>query len=136
MTDPLRHSKKREGWLGLLLTAVLCLGFLFWWFRPARETWEHHSTAQLVARALGEPGLDQPKERLVIDFDLMETAILQARLAMVPESLETAARIADPIVQARTIRQLAQAQLNQDAKNLGDALRMCDRIADPALRGR
>jgi len=131
--DPVR-PKKREGWLGLVLTAVLCLGFLYWWFRPARETWQPHTTAQLVARALAEPGLDDPLERLVIDFDLMETAILQARLSMVPEGLETAARIANPIVQARTIRQLAQAHLNQDAKNLGASLTMCDRIADPVLR--
>jgi hypothetical protein len=133
VTDPL-HSKKREGWLGLVLTAVLCLGFLFWWFRPAREMWTHHSTAELLARALGEPGLDQPKERLVIDFDLMEIAILQARLAMVPESQETAARIADPIVQACTIRQIAQSQLSQDAKNLGDVIGLCGRIGDMDLR--
>ncbi len=135
MSDPL-HSKKREGWLGLALTALLCLGFLYWWFRPARETWQPHSTAQLVARALAEPGLDLPPQRLVIDFDLMETAILQARLAMIPESLETAARIADPLVQARAIRQLAQAQLHQDSKHLGEALTMCDRIGDHALRAR
>jgi tetratricopeptide (TPR) repeat protein len=135
VTDPLRQ-KKREGWLGLLLTAVLCLGFLYWWFRPARETWEPHSTAQLVARALAEPGLDDPQERLVLDFDLMETAILQARLAMIPEALETADHIKDPIVQARTIRQLAQAHLNQDAKRLGDALGMCQRINHPVLRDR
>lgn len=135
MTDPLRQ-KKREGWLGLLLTAVLCLGFLYWWFRPARETWEPHSTAQLVARALAEPGLDDPLERLVLDFDLMETAILQARLAMIPEALETADHIKNPIVEARTIRQLAQAHLNQDAKRLGDALGMCQRIDHPVLRDR
>ena len=128
--------QKREGRLGLALTSLLCLGFLYWWFRPARETWQPHSTAQLVARALAEPGLNQPLERLVIDFDLMETAILQARLAMIPESLETAARIADPLVQARAIRQLAQAQLNQDPKHLGDALTMCERIGDLALRAR
>ncbi len=135
MTDPLRH-KKREGWLGLLLTAILCLGFLYWWFRPARESWTPHSTAQLTARALAEPGLEDPLERLVIDFDLMETAILQARLAMVPEALETATFIANPIVQARTIRQLAQAHLNQDSQQLSDALGMCQRIEDPTLRER
>ena len=134
MTDPLPHSKKREGWLGLSLTILLCLGFLFWWFRPARETWVPHSTAELVDRALAEPNLDTPVERLVLDFDLMETAILQARLAMVPESLQTAGFIAEPIVQARTIRQLAQAQLNQDAKQLSESLRMCDRITDVPLR--
>lgn len=135
MSDPLR-PKKREGWPGLVLTAVLCLGFLYWWFRPARETWQPHTTAQLVARALGEPGLDQPAERLVIDFDLMETAILQARLGMVPEGLETAARIAHPVVQARTIRQLAQSRMNEDAKNLGDALKMCERISSLELRAK
>ncbi len=134
MTDFPLHPKKREGWLGLSLTVLLCLGFLFWWFRPARETWIPHSTAELVGRALAEPNLDAPLERLVLDFDLMETAILQARLAMVPESLQTAGFIADPIVQARTIRQLAQAQLNQDAKQLSESLRMCDRITDLPLR--
>ena len=135
MTDCPRQ-KKREGWLGLILTVVLCLGFLYWWFRPARETWEPHSTAELVTRALAEPGLEDPQERLVIDFDLMETAILQARLAMIPEALETATHIADPIVQARTVRQLAQAHLNQDSKRLGDALGMCQRIENPVLRDR
>ena len=134
MTDPPLHPKKREGWLGLSLTVLLCLGFLFWWFRPARETWIPHSTADLVGRALAEPNLDAPVDRLVLDFDLMETAILQARLAMVPESLQTAGFIAEPIVQARTIRQLAQAQLNQDAKQLSESLRMCDRITDAPLR--
>lgn len=128
--------KKREGWLGLVLTAILCTGFLYWWFRPARENWEHHSTAQLVARALAEPNLTNPLERLVIDFDLMETAILQARQGMIPEGLETAARIADPIVQARTVRQLAQANLNEDSRHLGESITMCDRIADLALRAR
>gem|GEM_PF-5635005 len=128
--------KKSEGWLGLVLTAILCLGFLYWWFRPARETWQPHTTAQLVARALAEPGLNEPLERLVIDFDLMEVALLQARQGMVPEGLETASRIGDSVVQARTIRQLAQAHLQQDAKNLGISLTMCDRIADTARRAR
>ncbi|MDB6072202.1 MAG: hypothetical protein JWL81_3373 [Verrucomicrobiales bacterium] len=135
MTD-LPSPKKREGWLGLVLTAILCTGFLYWWFRPARETWEHHSTAQLVARALAEPNLSNPLERLVIDFDLMETAILQARQGMIPEGLETAARIADPVVQARTVRQLAQANINEDSKNLGESITMCERIADLTLRAR
>ncbi len=128
--------KKSESWLGLLLTAILCLGFLYWWFRPARETWQPHTTTQLVARALAESGLNDPLERLVIDFDLMEVALLQSRQGMVPEGLETASRIADPVVQARTIRQLAQAHLQQDAKNLGISLTMCDRIADSARRAR
>ena len=126
------HPQKSEGWLGLLLTAILCLGFLYWWFRPARETWQPHTAAPLVARALAEPGLNEPLERLVLDFDLMEVALLQARQGMVPEGLETASRIGDPVVQARTIRQLAQAHLQQDAKNLGISLTMCDRIADTA----
>lgn len=133
---PDKKPKRRESWLGTVLTGVLCLGFLYWWFKPARPEWAHQSTAQYVARALAEPPGNDPASRLVLDFDLMETALLQAREGMAPEGLESALRIVNPIVQARAVRQLAQAHLNNDPKRMGDALTMCDRITDPAARER
>lgn len=135
-TDSVPPSKKREGWLGTIITGILCLGFLYWWFRPSKPAWEHQSTPQYVSRALAEPAAPDATARLVLDFDLMETALLQARQGMAPEGAETAMHIADPVIQARAIRQLAQAHLNNDPKRMGDALAMCGRIADPAARGR
>ncbi|MES2706733.1 MAG: hypothetical protein V4726_09050 [Verrucomicrobiota bacterium] len=129
-------KKKREGWLGTVVTGVICLGFLYFWFKPRKPDWEHQTTAQYVARAMAEPEAADVTARLVLDFDLMETAILQARQGMAPEGAETALRIGDPLVQARAIRQLAWAHLNNDPKRMGDALTMCDRIADPAARTR
>lgn len=133
-TDKQPH--RREGWMGTVLTGVLCLGFLYWWFKPAQPAWPHQSTAQYVARALAEPSGNDAVSRLTLDFDLMETALLQAREGMAPEGVESALLIADPVVQARAIRQLAQAHLNNDPKRMGDALTMCDRISDPAARER
>ncbi|RYD33075.1 MAG: hypothetical protein EOP86_14215, partial [Verrucomicrobiaceae bacterium] len=132
--DPDHKPKKKEGWLGTVVTGVVCLGFLWIWFKPAKKTWESQSTAQYVARAMAEPPAVDPTEKLMLDFDLMEASLLQARQGMAPEGVETAVHIADPTVQARAVRQLAQAHLNSDSKRMGDALSMCDRIADPAAR--
>lgn len=127
-------GKKSEGWKGVALTTVLCGVFLYWWFRPAGLQWDHEAPEKLVARAMAETPPSLEKEHWLLDFDLLETAVLQARLGMAPEGMVTAKLISQPVIQARTIRQLAQAHLNSDAERLGDALAMCDAIADPALR--
>lgn len=134
MTTP---GKKPEGWLGVTLTAILCLGFLYWWFRPRPEEttgWRHHAPEELVDLALREPPSPREAERLLLDFDLMELAVLQARLGMAPEGLEVAKRVKDPVVQAHAVRQAALGFLNSDPDRLDQALTMCDVIADPARR--
>lgn len=115
-------SGKKEGWLGIVLTVVLCLGFLYWWFRPAPLPWQHETPAQLVARAAAEPPPDDPVERQVLDFDFMEVAILQAHGGMLDAAQGTLKQIATPEIRLRAVRQAAQAHLNTDPKDFGEAL--------------
>lgn len=128
------RERKREGWAGVALTAILCLTFLYFWFRPDRGRYDPEPVADVVRRALAEPLPQDPAGRLLLDFDLLETAILQGGLGMRDEGLETAGAIATPVVQAIAIRQLAQSHLNDDSPGMGDALEMCNRISDAGLR--
>ncbi len=117
-------AKKRESLIGLLLTAVLCAGFLWWWFRPApvREVWDSQTARQLVQRAVAEPRPDTGGT--VLDLDLMEVAILQCSIEMLDEALVTAGHIVDPVVRRVAATYMARAWFNFDPSDFGQALRM------------
>ena len=63
----MRLGKKKESLLGLIITAVLCLGFLWWWFRPVPQPWQEETAAQLVTRAVKEPRSTRRVEQQILD---------------------------------------------------------------------
>ena len=130
----MRLGRKKEGWVGIALTVVLCLGFLYWWFRPVPKVWEQESAGQLVARAMAEPAPPGSVERQVIDFDLMEVAICQGRVGMLDEAVVTVKHVADPVIRLRAVLRLAQAFLHSGPKDFAEAIGLADLIADPGGR--
>jgi hypothetical protein len=129
----MRFGKKKESLLGLVITAVLCLGFLWWWFRPKPKTWQDESAAQLVERALAEPQPGNRVEQLVVDFDLMEIAIIQVdQLKDDKAALATAHRIADPVIRQVGARQLAAVWMEKE-QDLSAALGFTALVTDPGL---
>jgi hypothetical protein len=127
-------SKKKESWLGVVITLVLCLGFLYWWFRPDPAPWHHENASQLVARAMKEPRPQNRVEQQVLDFDLMEIAICQASVKLLEDSIETAKGISDPVIKFRAVRQLAQSYLHTDPKDFARAVAFTEILTDPAER--
>ena len=125
---------KREGLAGILLTALLCGGFLYWWFRPDTPAWQEESAQQLTARAAAEPAPDKDAERWVLDADFMEVALLHARTGNLDEALRTAAFLRTPLIQSLALRQIAHAHLTSDGENLARSLDVCQSIPDPAIR--
>lgn len=130
----MKLGKKRESWIGVVVTAVLCLGFLYWWFRPPGGPREEETAGQLVARAMKEPRPSGRVEQQVIDFDLMELAILQSEGKMLEEAVATVKHIADPLLKKCAVRQVAQMFLRTNPKNLGEAIGLADLLSDPAHR--
>jgi hypothetical protein len=127
----MRFGQKKESLLGLVITAVLCLGFLWWWFRPKPKTWQEESAAQLVARALAEPRPESRAEQQVLDLDLMEIALIQLDQLKDEEAAHTtAACISDPVVRLIAARQLAREWTNED-KDLSAALGFTALVPDP-----
>jgi len=127
-------GKKKESWLGIAITAVLCLGFLYWWLRPEARPWEQENAGQLVARAMKEPRPSSRVEQQVIDLDLMEVAILQSGGKMLEEAVATVKHIGDPLIKKCAVRQVAQSFLKSDPKDLGEAIGLADLLSDPAHR--
>ena len=130
----MRLAKKKESWLGVAITAVLCLGFLYWWFRPEPKPWEEETAGQLVERANKEPRPAGRVEQQVVDFDLMEVAILQSTGKMMEEAVVTVKHISDPLIKKCAVRQVAQTFLRSDPKDLGEAILLADLLSEPAHR--
>ena len=126
--------KKREGLAGILLTAVLCAGFLFWWFRPEPPAWQDESPRQLTARAAAEPAPASPADRWVLDADFIEVALLHARTGDLDEALNALTPVSGPLMQSIALRQLALAHLNSGDDNLSRALEICAKIPDLTIR--
>jgi hypothetical protein len=129
-----KARKRKEGWLGVILTAVLCLGFLYWWFRPEPEARELETASQLVVRAMAEPRSASRVEQQVIDFDLMEIAICQAGVSMLDEARATLERMSDPVIQTRAVRHAAQAFFGTNPQDFGLAVPLADLLDDPRQR--
>ncbi len=132
----MRLAKKKESWFGVAITAVLCLGFLYWWFRPEPKQipWDDETAGQLVERALKEPRPASRVDQQVVDFDLMEVAILQSSGKMLEEAVVTVKHINDPLIKKCAVRQVAQTFLRSDPKDLGEAILLADLLSDPAHR--
>lgn len=129
---PGKTEKKKEGRLGVILTAVGCLAFLLWFFRPEAASWQARAPADYIADALREDrGTSQ--DSWLIDLDLLELSVLQGGMLMPDEAVAAAKHIREPRIQARALRQVAQQTLATDAR-MGTAPDICDHIADPALR--
>ncbi len=125
---------KKESWLGVLLTAVLCGGFLYWFFKPTPVVWRYESAAQLVERAAAEPPTNDPSQRLVLDLDLLEVAVAQARQGLIDDAMVTAGHIIDPAVQTEAARTVAHAFLHSDPSDLARTLRVADILNEEAGR--
>ena len=130
----MKSGKKKESWRGIAITAVLCLGFLYWWLRPEVRPWEQENAGQLVARAMKEPRPSSRVEQQVIDLDLMEVAILQSGGKMLEEAVTTVKHIGDPLIKKCAVRQMAQTFLKSDPEDLGEAIGLADLLNDPAHR--
>lgn len=130
----MKWGKSRESWLGVIITAVLCLGFLYWWFRPEPRPWRQESASQLVTRAMSEPPPASRVERQVLDFDLMEVSICQARGGMLDEATAVVKHVGDPVIRTHCVRAVAQTFLHSDPQNFGRVLGIADLISDEAQR--
>ena len=125
-------EKKKEGRLGVILTAAGCLAFLLWFLRPESAGWQARAPADYITDALKEERGAAPDSWL-IDLDLLELSVLQGGMLMPEEAVAAAKHIREPRIQARALRQVAQQTLATDAR-MGTAPDICDHIADPALR--
>ncbi len=128
----LGSSSRKESWTGVIFTLVICLGFLYWLFRPKENPWQHEDPAGLVARALKEPRSSNRVESQVIDLDLMEVAICQVGVKFVDDALASVKGIVDPVIRKRAIRQVVQTYLNSDPQDLARVITFADLPADPA----
>ncbi len=118
-------AKKGESWMGIALTALLCVVFLYWWMRQGaapQGAKVPETVSEMVAEARRETVA--AKDRAVVDMDLMEVAMLLASVQQLDPALEAAGGIRTPVVRRVAARFLAQAWLISDPKDLGQAMRM------------
>jgi hypothetical protein len=134
----MRIGKKKESILGLIVTVVLCLGFLWWWFRPAAQLWTDQSAVQLVERAAGEATPGRGVERQVLDLDLLEIAIAQVGERRKAEATAVVGHIVDPVIRTLAARRMALTYMSGESQDYGEALDFaslaCDAEQQSALR--
>jgi len=129
----MRSGSKKESLLGIVLTALLCLGFLWWWFRPQAQTqsWQDQSAVQLVERAMKETRPTGRVEQQVLDLDLMEIALGLVSGRRPDEALAVAGHILDPALRFIAAQQLARVWINADSQDYGAALGFTALVSDP-----
>lgn len=83
-------KKKKEGWLGVGFTAVLCGIFLFWWYQPTRvDTTTERDPTYWVGLARQELGNTEPPLSLRLEIILITEALRAHRQEIVADALET-----------------------------------------------
>lgn len=83
-------KKKKEGWLGVGFTAVLCGIFLFWWYQPTRvDTTTERDPTYWVGLARQELGTTEPPLSLRLEIILITEALRAHRQEIVADALET-----------------------------------------------
>jgi hypothetical protein len=83
-------KKKKEGWLGVGFTAVLCGIFLFWWYQPTRvDTTTERDPTYWVGLARQELGTAEPPLSLRLEIILITEALRAHRQEIVADALET-----------------------------------------------
>lgn len=83
-------QKKKEGWLGVGFTAVLCGIFLFWWYQPTRvDTTTERDPTYWVGLARQELGTTEPPLSLRLEIILITEALRAHRQEIVADALET-----------------------------------------------
>lgn len=83
-------QKKKEGWLGVGFTAVLCGIFLFWWYQPTRvDTTTERDPTYWVGLARQELGNTEPPLSLRLEIILITEALRAHRQEIVADALET-----------------------------------------------
>lgn len=127
-----KPPRKKESTRGIVIVAILCASFLWWWF-TLDVTPEDVGPSGLLTRAMEEipPGTPRP---LVLDFDLQELAMCWLRAGKPAEAISVAEKIHDPLLQARSLRAVAQSYvgiLASDTASMGPALKTLDKIRDP-----
>ncbi len=128
----MRLGKKKESLLGIVITAVLCLGFLWWWFRPKPQPWQEQGAMQLVERSLQEAPAASRVERQVLDLDLLEIALGLVRERRKDEALSAAQHMTDPVLRFLAGQQLARGWINSDPPDFGEALEFTALASDAA----
>ena len=83
-------KKKKEGWLGVGFTAVLCGIFLLWWYQPTRvDTTTERDPTYWVGLARQELGNTEPPLSLRLEIILITEALRAHRQEIVADALET-----------------------------------------------
>lgn len=83
-------KKKKEGWLGVGFTAVLCGIFLLWWYQPTRvDTTTERDPTYWVGLARQELGTAEPHLSLRLEIILITEALRAHRQEIVADALET-----------------------------------------------
>lgn len=103
--------KKKEGWVGILLTAAVCGTFLHFWFSPEKlDPVQERHPLTWVRRAVLEPA-GTPDDRVAVDYDLMCLALISREVGDASGADEMAKLIETPALRqpaaARTRREPA-----------------------------
>lgn len=125
--------KMQESWRGVVIVAVLCGSFLWWWF-STENTPEDAGVDGLVQRAVAALEASKSPRPLAFDFDLLELSMLQLRAGNFDAAAAVVGRIAEPALQEQAWRALARGHLQKDSGSLAPALQFCERIANPVRR--
>ena len=125
--------KRPESRRSIVIVAVLCASFLWWW-STVEVPPDPVGPMGLVDRAMAELTQTKQSRPLIMDFDLLEFSMCWLRAGKPEEAMLLAAKINQPILQARAVQAIAQGYLVNDAGSMGPALKCLEQIADPALR--
>jgi hypothetical protein len=136
-------AKKKEGWLGIVITALCCVGFLVFWFgmdplpppvgpaglfqRAQQELKSHAAAAEIQGTS---------PEGLALQFDLLELALLHARAADFPQAQTVADAITVPELTETARQHLALGILHQEGGDFTPALKILSATKDPAAQHR
>lgn len=130
------EPKKKESLRSVVIVAVLCGAFLWWWFN-LDTTPEEVGPEGLADRALAELKERNLPRPIVMDFDLLELSMCWLRAGKPDEATKLAEQISNPILHARALRAIAQGYLGvlaKDATSMGPALKTVAKISDKPLQ--
>lgn len=129
-SEPAKRSESRRS---IMIVAVLCGAFLWWW--GTREIIPEEAGPQgLVERALAELTAAEQVRPLLMEFDLLELSMAWLRAGQPEEAERVIGKVDEPILQARGLRAIAQGYLGNEAGTMGPALKTVGQITDERLR--
>lgn len=133
MSEEPKPQKKKESTRSIVIMAVICGAFLWWWF-TLDTTPEDVGPAGLVERAFAELEHQKKPAPILMEFDLLELSMAWLRTGDLKAASQTAEKIHEPVLQAKAWQSIAQAYLGKEAGSMGPALTMLGKIPDVELR--